>query len=128
MASTAEVAEQLVSLCRAGKFSQAVATLYADDIVSIEPVAMPGMPARTEGFEAVQKKNQDWEATNEVHGFRVDGPFVGDSHFAVRYWLDVTNKTMGQRFEMEEMALYTVRDGKVAQEEFYYNMGGGPEA
>jgi ketosteroid isomerase-like protein len=34
----------------------------------------------------------------------------------------VTFKPTGQRMQMTEMALYTVKDGKIAQEEFFYNM------
>jgi len=30
----------------------------------------------------------------------------------------------GKRFKMEEAGLYTVKDGKVVHEEFFYHMGG----
>jgi ketosteroid isomerase-like protein len=30
----------------------------------------------------------------------------------------------GKRFTMEETALYTVKGGKIVQEEFFYSMGG----
>jgi ketosteroid isomerase-like protein len=32
----------------------------------------------------------------------------------------MTNKESGQRMKMEEAALYTVRDGKIAEERFFY--------
>jgi len=35
----------------------------------------------------------------------------------------VTMKPTRQRFTMEEMALYTVKDGKIVREEFFYTMG-----
>ena len=41
--------------------------------------------------------------------------------------MDVTPKEgpmKGHRMQFEEAGLYTVRDGKVAQEEFFYHMGG----
>ena len=51
-------------------------------------------------------------------------PFVGQDEFAVRYDFDVTNRPSGQRFQMTEMALYTVRDGKIVRERFFYHMPG----
>ncbi len=30
----------------------------------------------------------------------------------------------GKRMTIEESALYTVKDGKIVREEFFYNMGG----
>ena len=40
---TAEVATQLVSLCREGRFVDAVETLYADDVVSVEAMDYQGL-------------------------------------------------------------------------------------
>ena len=54
----------------------------------------------------------------------VAGPWPHDDRFIVTYRYDVTNKPSGRRFMMEEAALYTVRDGKIAREEFFYSMGG----
>jgi len=126
--TTKEVADKLVELCSQGKFRDVVERYYADDIVSIEPVGGEGMPARMEGLEAIKGKNQWWEENHEAHGLKVDGPFVGDGdQFAVRFHMDVTPKMTGQRMKMAEMALYTVKDGKIAQEEFYYYMPGPPQ-
>ena len=36
---------------------------------------------------------------------------------------DVTYKPSGRRFQIDEMALYTVKDGKIVHEHFYYNPG-----
>jgi ketosteroid isomerase-like protein len=44
----------------------------------------------------------------------------------VVFKLDVTAKAgpmAGKSFSMEEAGLYTVKDGKVVQEEFFYSMG-----
>jgi ketosteroid isomerase-like protein len=50
----------------------------------------------------------------------VEGPFVADDKFAVHYNFDVTSKPTGKRQPMEEMALYTVKDGKIVHEHFFY--------
>jgi ketosteroid isomerase-like protein len=34
--------------------------------------------------------------------------------------MDVTVKETGQRHTMDEVALYTVEDGKITEERFYY--------
>jgi ketosteroid isomerase-like protein len=82
------------------------------------------MPAEMKGLEAIRGKNKWWLDNHEVHSSVVTGPFLGDDNqFAVRYEIDVTQKPTGQRFKMTEMALYTVEDGKVVHEHFFYNAG-----
>lgn len=124
--SALETGKQLVDLCRQGKFMDAVNSLYARNVVSMEPQGGPDMPAKMEGIEAIRGKNKWWMDNHQVHSLEVEGPFVGPNkdQFAVRFGLDVTNKPSGQRTKMTEVALYTVnRNGKVKQEEFLYNMG-----
>ena len=123
-ASTAAVANELVELCRAGRNLDAVASLYSRDIVSVESVGSEEMPAEMRGIDAIRGKNEWWFANHDIHAAKATGPFVGDDQFAVRYDFDVTFKPSGQRFEMTEMALYTVKDGKIAREQFFYNMPG----
>ncbi|MGH7602684.1 MAG: SnoaL-like domain-containing protein [Gemmatimonadaceae bacterium] len=119
--STATVAEKLVELCRSGRNADAINTLYADDIVSVEPVGSPSMPAEMKGIDAIRGKNQWWSKNNEVHSAEVEGPFVADDKFAVRYGYETTNKPTGKRGRMDEVALYTVKNGKIVREQFFYN-------
>lgn len=123
--SARKIGQQLVSLCQQGKGMEAVETLYADDIVSIEAHGTEEMPARMEGLEAIKGKNQWWYDNHEVHSMTTTGPFCGHNQdqFAVLFEIDVTAKQSGERMKMREVGLYTVRDGKVAQEEFLYLMG-----
>ncbi len=121
--TTQEVADQLVKLCREGKFSEAVATLYADDIVSMEAGAPPGGSRESKGLDAVKAKGEWWQANHEVHSSVVEGPLVAGSHFAVTFKMDITFKPQSRRMMMEEVAVYKVADGKVIYEEFFYNMG-----
>ncbi|HKC79917.1 MAG TPA: nuclear transport factor 2 family protein, partial [Gemmatimonadaceae bacterium] len=95
-------------------------TLYSPDIVSIESMGNEQMPREMKGIDAIRGKNQWWGENNEVHSATVDGPFLGEDKFAVYYNYDVTFKPTGQRTPMEEMALYTVKDGKVVREQFFY--------
>ena len=125
--STLEVGRRLVDLCRMGKNLEAINTLYAPDVVSVEVIRDEKMPARMEGVAAIRGKNEWWLGNHTIHGMTVNGPFPHGERFIVHYRMDVTPKEgpmKGHRMQFEEAGLYTVRDGKVAQEEFFYHMGG----
>jgi ketosteroid isomerase-like protein len=85
------------------------------------------MPKRMEGIDAIRKKNQWWVENHEVHSGHASGPFPHGDRFIVNFDFDVTSKAgpmAGKRMQMQEAGLYTVKDGKIVQEEFFYDMGG----
>lgn len=120
--TTQEVANTLVKLCSAGKFEEAMTSLYSPDIVSMEAGAPPGQSREAKGIAAVKAKGEWWTSNHEVHSLTVEGPVVATSHFAVVFKMDVTFKPQSRRFKMEEVAVYKVADGKIVYEEFFYNM------
>jgi ketosteroid isomerase-like protein len=120
--TTKEIADTLVKLCSQGKFDEATDQLYSPDIVSVEAGAPPGQSRESKGIQAVKTKGEWWVANHDVHSVKVEGPLVTPSHFAVTFKLDVTFKPEKRRFQMEEIALYKVADGKIVYEEFFYNM------
>ena len=127
MPTTMEVGRQLVELCRQGKNMEAVETLYAPDIASIEPCGNEQMPARKDGIAAIRGKAQWWYENHEVHSGQANGPYPHGNRFIVFFKYEVTARTgpfAGKRMTIDEAALYTVRNGKIAQEEFFYDMGG----
>lgn len=122
---TMTVGNQLVDLCRQGKEREAIETLYAPEIVSIEAVESPAMPQRVEGLADVLGKAEWWEQNNEVHSREVAGPYPHGDRFIVKFKYDITAKggpMAGQRMTLDETALYRVADGKVVHEEFFYHM------
>ncbi len=121
--TTMEVGQQLVELCRNGEIMKAVELLYSPDIVSIEPQASPGASPETHGLDGIKKKNQWWTDNHIIHSAICEGPYPHGDRFVVRFDYEVTNKSMNQRFKMAEAALYTVKDGKIVKEEFFYSMG-----
>jgi len=126
MSESMEVGKKLVEFCKAGKFEEAVSALYSDDIVSIEVMGSPEMPARMEGIKAIKAKGEWWVKNHEIHGVKVEGPWPNGDRFVVHFAMDVTPKVgpmAGKRMVMDEMGLYTVKGGKVSQEEFFYNTG-----
>jgi hypothetical protein len=124
---TLEVGKRLVELCRQGKALEAIDTLYSPNIVSIEAMAMTSMPARMEGLPAIRGKAEWWEKNHEIHSGQAEGPWPHGDRFIVRFKYDVTPRSgpmEGKRMQLDEAALYTVQDGKVVQEEFFYSMEG----
>lgn len=118
--TTLEVGKQLVELCKAGKNDVALDTLYAADIVSIEAGGPPGKSRETTGLEAVLAKSKWWAENHTIHSSEVDGPYPNGDQFIVKFTYDITFKPENRRFTMQEMALYTVKDDKIAREAFFY--------
>lgn len=90
---------------------------WSDDIVSLEP--QEGEMARVEGRDALLQKHAWWEANAEMHSSSMEGPFIFGDQFAIQYTMDVTLN--GERTQMSEIGLYTVRDDKIVEERFFYN-------
>lgn len=115
------VAQQLVDNCRTGQEARGLETLYHPDAVSVEASAPPGGSAESRGIDAIKGKHAWWNSAFEVHGGKVDGPFPhGTDKFAVIFEMDATDKATGTRTAMREVAVYTVSDGRIVREEFFY--------
>ena len=126
MPSVLEVGQKLVGLCKQGKNLDAINTLYSPNVVSIEVHGDEKMPARMQGIDAIRGKNKWWVDNHTVHSGDVQGPYPHGDRFIVRFNYDITPKAgpmAGKRMKMEEAGLYTVKDGKITQEEFFYHMG-----
>ena len=121
--TTLEVGNRLVELCREGKNDEAMKELYSPDIVSVEAGAPPAMSAETRGIDAVVAKGVWWAENHTIHSAKVEGPFPHGDRFIVRFTYDITIKQANQRVTMDEAALFTVANGKVVREEFFYTAG-----
>jgi hypothetical protein len=113
-----EIADKIVAYNTANDHEKAYAELYAPDAVSIENWG--GTPERYEGMDAIKAKAEAWMATvAEFHGSTVGTPIVSDGSIAVTFTMDITYKDPATgRQTMTELAIYTVRDGKIVEEEF----------
>ena len=120
--NTMDIARKLVELCRQGKNEEALDTLYADDAVSVEAMAMPDAPPEVKGLSAIKAKGEWWMNNHEIHSSSVTGPWPHGDRFIVGFQFDVTNKPSGRRIKMEEAGLYHVRNGKIIREEFFYDV------
>ncbi|HVP31290.1 MAG TPA: nuclear transport factor 2 family protein [Myxococcota bacterium] len=116
-----EVAQAVAELARQGKLDEVERTWLAPGIESVEGV---GASMAWKGKKAVLAKYRGWEADHDVHSLQVEGPWVGATGFALKYKVDATQKSTGQRSQMEEIAVYTVQNGKIVREEFHFALPG----
>ncbi len=117
--TTAEVAAGFTALWLAGDFHAAGEQYWADDVVSIEPRApLDGLDAECRGIEALLEKNLRWCSTHGIEDLSLDGPFVTGDHFAL--FADMLIAHAGQRRPHSEIAVFSVRDGKIVEERYFY--------
>jgi len=117
--TTKDVASRLVELCKEGKFEEAQRELFADDAVSIEPYSTPEFEKETKGLKAIQEKAKKWDAMVEkMNALEASKPLVADNSFALTMRMDV-NMRNGQHWDMTELCVYEVKDGKIKSEQFF---------
>ncbi len=121
---TMDIATKLVTLCKQGRNLDALNELFSENIVSVEAAAPPGGQREAKGLPAVKAKGEWWLANHEIHSANVTGPWPHDDRFVVGFQYDVTNKPSGRRMKLDEVGLYTVHNGKIVREEFFYSMDG----
>ena len=126
MDDTKAVGDKLVEFCRNGLNLDAIGSLYSPDIVSVEAMGSADVPAEMRGIDKVVAKNKRWYEGNEIHHASAEGPFPHHDRFAVIFHYETTAKDgprKGQRMQFDEVAVYTVKNGKIVREEFFYAMG-----
>jgi hypothetical protein len=116
--TTEEVAKEVVELTRKQAWKEALESLYAKDIVSVEARPNETGSPETRGIDGVRGKVDWWLDAMEAHSVTVHGPFVAHDRFVVRYDMDVTDKASKKRMQLSEVGVYTVKDGKIVREEF----------
>jgi hypothetical protein len=118
MKSTKEIAEKVVELVRKQAWYEALDTLYDKEIVSVEAYSGASGSPETRGTDGVRGKIDWWVKAMEIHSFTANGPFVAHDKFVVQYDADITEKSSGERRQISEVGVYTVKDGKIVREEF----------
>lgn len=117
--TTKEIATRLAQLCSAGKFETAQKELFADDAVSIEPMATPEFDKETKGLDAIIKKGEKFDAMVEVtHGIEISEPLVAPNSIAFLLKMGVTMKGK-ERMDMSELCVYKTKSSKIISEEFF---------
>ena len=118
--TTQEVANQLVKLCREGKFEECIQQLYSPNIISIEPDGGQ-WDSQVQGLDAIAKKGEQWnEMLEEFHSSEISDPIVAENFFSITMKSNVTLKGMNHPMDMDEVCVYNVQDGKIVKEQFFY--------
>lgn len=119
--SLKEIAEELVAGCRESRAVENLDKLYAEDAASVEAVDYSGMGREVIGRDAIRGKHEWWAGAHEVTGGSVSDPMLhGDERFAVIFSVSGTVKDSGEAFDMQEIGLYHVENGRIVKEEFFY--------
>lgn len=115
------VAQTLVAYCQKGDSARVLDELFHENAVSVEAADLSGAGVETAGLGAIRGKHEWWDNAFDLHSANAEGPFLhGANAFGVIFEMDATNKETGERNAMRELAIYTVNDGKIVREEFYY--------
>ncbi|WP_298435499.1 nuclear transport factor 2 family protein [uncultured Jannaschia sp.] len=118
-----DVAKELVAGCRAGRETENIDRLYAEDAVSVEAADM-GQGREVKGREAIRGKHEWFSGMYEQVGTEVSDPMPhGDDRFAVIFDMKMKKRETGEIEEMKDIGVYTVADGQIVREEFYYPTG-----
>jgi ketosteroid isomerase-like protein len=115
-----EIAKKYVALVKEGKDEECLEQLFAKDAVSVEAGAPPGMDRTAKGLAAIRAKGKWFSDNHTIHTAEVAGPYPHDNRFAVRFAYEITHKPNGKRIRMDEIGLFTVENGKITREEFFY--------
>jgi ketosteroid isomerase-like protein len=118
--TVSEIAHDLVAICKTGDFATPGEKYWAEDVISVEAGAPPGVDPASHGKAAAAAKGEWWVNTHTINSTGVEGPWVNGDQFIVRFSMDITVKETGERRQMDETALYTIKDGKIAEERFFY--------
>ncbi len=115
--STQEIANRLVELCRKGEYDTCYAELFSPEIQSVEADG-----ATVQGFDALKKKGEEWNASmEEFMGSEIGDPIVSGNFFSLPMSFTAKFKGAPSPTKMEEICVYQVKDGKIVKEQFFYD-------
>lgn len=115
-----KIGEALVAGCREGRERDNLASLYAPDAVSVE-AGDTGTHREAVGLEAIRAKHDWWRHAMEVLKIEVRGPLLhAPDRFAVIFCVTARDRASDAISRIEEVGVYTVVEGRITREEFFY--------
>lgn len=122
MANVDDVARDFTDMLRQGQFVAARERFWAADVRSIEPHDLPdGIAAEVSGIDAARAKTIRWFGSRRIHDLSVDGPFVTGNQFALFLDMMIEGQPSGADQPFTEIAIFTVRDGQISEERYFYD-------
>ncbi|HVU62573.1 MAG TPA: nuclear transport factor 2 family protein [Phycisphaerales bacterium] len=125
--ATQAVATKLAQYCATGKNLDAIRELYADDARHVEVAEAPWCPRISSGKKTLLEKAEQFHKSTTIHSASCGTPIVNGDQFVVTMGLDCTSNMgpmAGQRMNISETALYTVKNGRITEGKFFYPMTG----
>ena len=123
-----DIAEDFREMQLAGRVQDAAEKYWSADIKSIEPADLSdGTPAIVRGLRAAREKLIRRLAQNAIEDIAIDGPFITGNRFALFIDMQIVDRATGIRRPFSEIAIFTVRDGKIAEERFFYDTEAGED-
>ena len=117
--TTEQIAHRLHDFLIKNDTKSAQEQLYAKDAISIEPYASGGYEKETHGLDAIVEKRKKFEKeTEKMDSVTVSEPVVSGNSFALRLEMEMAMKGQEPK-PMSELAVYTVKDGKIISEQFF---------
>ena len=122
MTSIEHIARDFTALLRAGEFETAGDRYWSPDVSSIEPAPLPGgLAAAATGIDATRIKSRTRFGGARIDEIGIDGPFITGDQFALFIDMVLVDPASGARRPFTEIALYTVRGGRIAEERYFYD-------
>jgi hypothetical protein len=91
-------------------------TFYHEDCVSQENQ----LPPRKGRALSIERQNKVNAALKEIHDFGIGAVLVDGDHSVIQWYFEATTID-GFRGRLDELALYTWKDGKIINERFFYD-------
>lgn len=114
-ASVAERVQGLIEHIQTGKILEAMTEFYAEDTRMIE-----GNGDATEGLAAnIEREKQFLAQVKEFQSFNVLKQANSDTHAFLETTMEFINQE-DQPVKLEQVHVQTWKDGKIAEERFYY--------
>lgn len=121
MAAIDDVARNFTAMLRLGQFEAAGETFWSPDVTSAEPAALSGaIPVSVSVIAAVRAKCSARFGAARIDDLGIDGPFVTGDQFALFLDMLITDPASGRAEPFTEIAIFTVRDGRIIEERFFY--------
>ena len=122
MAAIDDVAHGYTAMLRLGQFEAAGERYWANGVTSVEPADLKiGIPAFVSGIEAAREKARFRFGTGRIDDLGIDGPFVTGDQFALFLDILIIDPASGSAKPFTEIAIFTVCNGRIIEERFFYD-------
>ena len=120
--TTQEAANRYCELAKQNKWTEILDELCGQDLMNKEPehVIARGIQPTTKGLDAIKAKGDaNRKMIEEIHSQHCSAPLVAGNFFTVVLSRDITLKGK-PRMNLEEIAIFELKDGKIISEQFFY--------